>query len=150
MNEWIVRAEKLAHLRQRPAELHLFIFRVDRRGGKELLFDLGQARIGELGQALRIGVRAFFGTAYQLPRVAEIAARKGPRALDDRILRLDVAIGALGLAYRIPRPPHPRLERRPRSDKAAQIAFFLPLPPHQCRGAQRLQLPPASLLAVSS
>src|SRR5258708_25884120 len=103
MNEWIVRAEKLAHLRQRPAELHLFIFGVDRRGGKQILFDLRQARIGELGQPLRIRLRAFFGTTYQLPRVAEITRCKGARSLDDRILRLYVAIGALGLASLIPR-----------------------------------------------
>src|SRR5258708_22173960 len=108
MNEWIVCGEKLAPLRQRPAELPLFEFRVDRRGGKHILFDLRQARIGELGQPLRIRLRAFFGTAYQLPRVAEIAARKGARALHDPILRPAVAVGALGPAYRIPRAARPR------------------------------------------
>src|SRR2546430_7220438 len=47
-HEGIVRAEQLAHFRERPGEPHRLVLGIDRRGGKQALLDLREARIVEL------------------------------------------------------------------------------------------------------
>src|SRR6266700_3186829 len=148
MDEGIVRAEQLAHFRQRPAEPYFFIFGVDRRGGKQALLELRQARVGELGQAVRVRLRAFLGAAHQLARVGEITAGEGPRALDFRMLRLDIAIDLLRPFYRVPCAARLGPQGGPRSDEGTQIAFFLVLLLHQRGVEQRFQLAEARLKAV--
>src|SRR6266851_10359126 len=131
MDEGIVRAEQLAHFRQRPAEPYFFIFGVDRRDGKQALLELRQARIGELGQAVRIRLRALLGAPHQLARVREITAGESPRTLNFGMSRLDIAIDPLRLFYRIPSAARLGAQGWLRSDEAAQLTFFLLLPLQQ-------------------
>src|SRR5260370_11300788 len=116
MDEGIVRAEQLERCRRRPAEPYFFIFGVDRSGGKQALLELRQARVGELGQTVRVRLRAFLGAAHQLARVGEITAGESPRALDFGMLRLDIAIDPLRPFYRVPCPARLGPQGGPRSD----------------------------------
>src|SRR5256886_10762513 len=112
-HEGIVRAEQLAHFRERPGEPHRLVLGIDRRGGKQALLDLREARIVELGQAVRVRLRPLLGAARERSRVSEVAACKGARLLDRRVLRLALAADLLLLFYRIPPLAHPGPQRWP-------------------------------------